>query len=170
MRSLHCLLRRQIAAGLVIALAMPLAEGAAASPRKAASVPQPNAASLQNQSKDSDSQADNPAAAVTRLDDTYPDSPEPRRLPPANQSGQSGTSQSGSEKPQNTTTKPVGTAAAPYEKTTGVAASRPAGAVIAPAKQRRARSILIRVSVVVGAAVAIGTVVALSRASPSRPN
>ncbi len=65
--------------------------------------------------------------------------------------------------------KPVGTAAAPYEKITGVTASRPAGAVIAPAKQRRVRSILIRVGVVVGAAVAVGTVVALSHGSPSRP-
>jgi hypothetical protein len=66
--------------------------------------------------------------------------------------------------------KPVGTAAAPLEKTSGVAASRPAGAVIAPAKQRRARAILIRMSIVIGAAVAVGTVVALSSASPSRPN
>jgi hypothetical protein len=65
---------------------------------------------------------------------------------------------------------PVGTAAAPYEKPTGVTASRPAGAVIAPAKQRRARSILIRVSLVVGAAAAVGAVVALSHASPGRPN
>jgi hypothetical protein len=55
-------------------------------------------------------------------------------------------------------------------KTGGVAASRPAGAVIAPGKQRRARSILIRVGVIVGAAVAVGTVVGLSHASPSRPN
>jgi hypothetical protein len=42
--------------------------------------------------------------------------------------------------------------------------------VIAPAKQRRTRAILIRVSIVVGAAIAVGTVVALSRSSPSRPN
>jgi hypothetical protein len=101
---------------------------------------------------------------------TYPDSPEPNPSQAADQSGQSATSQSGSEYQQDSAPKPVGTAAAPYEKTTGVAASRPAGAVIAPAKQRRARSILIRVGVIVGAAVAIGTVVALSRASPSRPN
>lgn len=65
--------------------------------------------------------------------------------------------------------KPVGTAAAPYEKPAGVAASRPAGAVIAPAKQRRARSIFIKVGVIVGAGVAVGTVVALSHSSSSRP-
>lgn len=66
--------------------------------------------------------------------------------------------------------KPLGTAVAPYETTSGVTASRPAGAVIAPAKQRRARTILIRIGVVVGAAAAVGTVVALSHASPSQPH
>lgn len=70
---------------------------------------------------------------------------------------------------QNSTSQPVGTAAAPYEKPQGIAASRPAGAVVATAKQRRARSFLIKVSVVVGAAVAIGAVAALSKGSPSRP-
>ncbi len=69
--------------------------------------------------------------------------------------------------PQNGSTAPVGTAAAPYEKGIGVAASRPAGAVIAPAKQRRTRSVLIKVGLIVAAGVAIGTVVALSSASPS---
>lgn len=71
---------------------------------------------------------------------------------------------------QNSTHEPVGTAAAPSLKTTGVTASRPAGAAIAPAKQRRARSILIKIGAIVGASAAVGTVVALSRASPSRPS
>lgn len=65
--------------------------------------------------------------------------------------------------------EPLGTAAAESAPTTGVAASRPAGAALAPAKQRRVRSILIRVGVVVGIGAAVGTVVALSEASPSRP-
>jgi hypothetical protein len=63
----------------------------------------------------------------------------------------------------------VGTAASESVKATGVAASQPAGAAIAPAKQRRTRSILIKVAALVGAGVAIGTVVGLSAASPSRP-
>ena len=62
---------------------------------------------------------------------------------------------------------PLGTATAPYTKSTGVAASRPSGAVIAPAKQRRVRSILIRVGLLVGAGVAIGTVAALSLSGAS---
>jgi hypothetical protein len=70
---------------------------------------------------------------------------------------------------QNAPTPAVGTAAAPAETSAGIAASRPAGAVIAPAKQKRRHTILIRVAVVVGAAVAIGTVAALSHASASEP-
>ena len=65
---------------------------------------------------------------------------------------------------------PLGTAVAPYETGIGVAASRPAGAVIAPAKQRRTRSFVIKLGVLIGACAAVGTVVALSNASPSQPH
>lgn len=65
--------------------------------------------------------------------------------------------------------EPVGTAAAGSIETTGVAASNPAGAAIAPAKQRRTRSILIKVGALVGAGAAVGAVAALSAGSPSRP-
>ena len=65
--------------------------------------------------------------------------------------------------------EPEGTAAAETVPTTGVAASRPAGAALAPAKQRRVRSILIKVGALVGAGAAIGTVYALSQGSPSKP-
>ncbi len=64
----------------------------------------------------------------------------------------------------------VGTAAAPYEKASGITASRPAGAVVAPGKQHRVRRIFIRLGIVVGAAAAVGTVAALSHASPSQPH
>ena len=67
------------------------------------------------------------------------------------------------------TRKPLGAAAAEAATTSGVAASAPAGAAIAPAKQRRVRSFLIKMGAVVGAGIAIGTVMALSSASPSRP-
>jgi hypothetical protein len=65
--------------------------------------------------------------------------------------------------------QPVGTAAAPYEKPTGVAGSSPAGAVIAPAKQRRVLAIVVRVGIVLAAGAAVGAVVGLSRASHSQP-
>lgn len=151
-------------------LVIPMTEVADALQRQALSGPQQSVQATQNPSTDSDRQAGTPVAYTSQSGAKYPDSPEPALPQTADRSEQSGTSQSGPEQTQNTAPKPVGTAAAPYEKTTGVAASRPAGAVIAPAKQRRARSILIRVGVIVGAAVAVGTVVALSKGSPSRPN
>jgi hypothetical protein len=64
---------------------------------------------------------------------------------------------------------PVGTAAARTSNPSGIAASEPAGAAIAPAKQRRTRIILISVAAVLGAAAAVGIVAGLSAASPSRP-
>ncbi len=135
-------LRRQIAGGLVLLLAAPLAEAAGVLPREPVWGQQAQSVSaIQTQSQDPGSQT---------------------------QGGQSGTSQSSSAQTQTEAPKPVGTAAAPLEKTTGVAASRPAGAVIAPAKQRRTRSILIKVGVLLAAGVALGTVVGLSGASPSR--
>lgn len=70
---------------------------------------------------------------------------------------------------QNSTHKPIGSAAAEKEKTTGVAASNPAGVAIAPAKQGRSRAFFIKMGAVLGAGVAVGTAMALSRSSPSRP-
>jgi hypothetical protein len=65
--------------------------------------------------------------------------------------------------------KPVGTAAAESVPTSGVAASQPAGTAIAPGKQRRTRSIIIKVGALVGAGVAIGTVAALTLGTSSKP-
>ena len=71
--------------------------------------------------------------------------------------------------PPETRHDPVGAAAAPVTKTTGIAAAQPAGAAFAPAKQKRARLVLVKVGLIVGAGVAVGTVAALAAASPSRP-
>jgi uncharacterized membrane protein len=65
--------------------------------------------------------------------------------------------------------KPLGTAAAEKPSTTGIAASTAAGAAIAPGKQRRSRSLLLKVGAIIGAGVAVGTVAGLTMASPSRP-
>ena len=67
--------------------------------------------------------------------------------------------------------QPSGTAVAPAVQVSGSAASKPAGAAIAPPKQRQLRSWLIRFGFIAGAGAALGTVVALSAASPGRvPN
>ena len=111
------------------------------------------------------------SATSTVAEDALPDSPQPAgqnqqpAVPPASHSQQQAPAQEPNQKSPN----PVGTAAAPYERTMGVAASRPAGAAIAPAKQRRVRTILISLGVILGAGVAVGSVAALSHGSLSRP-
>jgi hypothetical protein len=70
---------------------------------------------------------------------------------------------------QTSQRKPVGTAAAEAPNATGVAASQPAGVAIAPGKQHRARTIVIRMGAILGAGAAVGTVVALTAATPSKP-
>jgi hypothetical protein len=67
--------------------------------------------------------------------------------------------------------QPSGTAVAPEIQASGITASKPAGVAIAPPKQRQIRTWLIRFGFIAGAGVALGTVAALSAASPSRvPN
>ena len=76
-----------------------------------------------------------------------------------------------SQQPQEQKPEPNGTAVAPQVQTSGGAASKPAGVALAPPKQRRARSLLIKLGVLAGAGIAIGTVAGLSAASPSHvPN
>jgi hypothetical protein len=65
--------------------------------------------------------------------------------------------------------RPVGTAAAEAPNTSGIAASEPAGVAIAPAKQRRARTIIIKTGAIIGAAIAVGAVIALTEATGSKP-
>lgn len=169
-------LHRQVAVCLVIILAVPFGEAAAkheqqnstqqAGTTSATGQPQVPATSGLNASSGNTGPA--PAVAPTGITTSLAEaSQSTSSANPSNQSA--GSPQSGSQPEKNGSSQPLGTAAAPYEKTTGIGISRPAGAVIAPAKQKRARSILIRVGLILGAAVAIGTVVGLSAASPNRP-
>lgn len=115
-----------------------------------------------------------PAQTQTQNSSAPPPKPSPNTTEPGSPDIQAPapSSQTTTSTPQTTPQEqqPVGTAAAPYEKPIGSAVSRPAGAAIAPGKQRRRRTFLIKVGLVVGAAVAVGTVVALSKGSPARPN
>ncbi|HEY4053182.1 MAG TPA: hypothetical protein VGL74_05545 [Terriglobales bacterium] len=66
---------------------------------------------------------------------------------------------------------PSGTAVAPPVQVSGGAASKPAGVAIAPPKQRQVRSLLLKLGLLAGAGIAVGTVVGLSAASPGHvPN
>jgi hypothetical protein len=71
--------------------------------------------------------------------------------------------------PKSQPEEPQGAATAEKVSTAGGAAAKPAGVAIAPAKQHRTRSILIKVGALAAAGVAAGTVYALSRSTPSVP-
>lgn len=70
---------------------------------------------------------------------------------------------------QSAPQRPVGTAAAEAPTVTGVTAAQPTGVAIAPAKQKRARSFVIKMGAMIGAGVAVGTVVALTAGTSSKP-
>jgi hypothetical protein len=99
-----------------------------------------------------------------------PDSPGAAGAPATQQKQKPAAPQGAQTNQQNPAPAPVGTAASPYEKPEGTPASRPAGAAIAPAKQRRIHTFSIRVALIIGAAVAIGVVTAASLSSPNRAN
>jgi anti-anti-sigma factor len=165
MRTTGRWLRRHIAGCLVLLFVAPLAAAVPlpqqeATPKQQAEV----ATSTQAQPRASDSSVTGVQAQTSQVE-VLPDSPGALRSQDQSSSGPQP-----SQKPQSETQEPLGIGAATFVKTTGVAASRPAGAAIAPAKQRRARSILIKVGIIAGAGVAVGTVVALAGATPSRPH
>ena len=64
---------------------------------------------------------------------------------------------------------PQGAATAESAPTLGGAASKPAGAAIAPAKQRQVRSFLIKLGAIAGGAAALGTIYALTHSTSSTP-
>lgn len=118
------------------------------------------------------------SVAPSPSSDLLPDSPgaiesaqlETSQAPPTQSSGQPQNSELAAQQPPAATPQePLGAAAAETVPTVGIAASRPAGAALAPAKQRRVRTILIRMGAVVGAAAAVGVTMALTEASPSKP-
>ena len=152
---------KQVAMALVFLLAFPVSESGMALGQAA-----PGAAARVA----ADSSHASEAYPATGADNTGAVPEAPLAAGPQAGVGQPATTpQAGDSQGQPNPRKPVGAAAAPYEPTMGIAASRPAGAAIAPAKQRRVRTILISLGVVAGAGIAIGSVAALSHGSPSHP-
>jgi hypothetical protein len=148
------LLQREIAISLIVLLAAPFGGSATVFAQQTAPSQQvEGTSSSQQQQPAQGSDIGNPKPVIST-------SPAPISEP---ESGVPKTPQ------ESGPPAPLGTAVAPYGKGIGIAASRPAGAVIAPAKQRRTRSFVIKLSVLIGACVAVGTVVALSNGSPSQP-
>jgi cytoskeletal protein RodZ len=64
---------------------------------------------------------------------------------------------------------PSGTAGAKAANVKGAPVAQPAGAAVAPARQRGHRSLFIKLGLLAGAGIAVGTVVALSAKSQPRP-
>lgn len=93
----------------------------------------------------------------------------PKQPQSRSSSSQTATSQAATSQAPTAPQQPVGTAAAEAPSTSGVAASEPAGVAIAPAKQRRVRTIVIRTGAIIAAAVAVGVVVALTAGTSSKP-
>jgi hypothetical protein len=94
--------------------------------------------------------------------------PEDQTQLPASPAPQTQTEQKPAAK-QAPSPEPLGTAAAEGVNTAGNGASRPAGSAIAPAKQGRKRSLLIKLGAIAAVGVAVGTVAALSRGTPGNP-
>jgi len=169
MRIAGWLTERRIGGCLVLILAAPTARALATPLQDTTPVQQEQSApSSGTQKAGTDSGHGKPNPDSAQPEATLPDAPE---VAQSSSTGSSGSNESPqpSQNQQNGAAQPVGTAAAPGMKSTGVAGSRVSGAAIAPAKQKRVRTFLIRVAVVVGACVAVGTVVALSHATPSQP-
>lgn len=160
--------RRTGISGLALALlAMPLCNSVVVHGQQAATPVEHTAAPAQTPQK-SNSATASYSSSLASIDAPTPT--ETASIAPAQDNGQTQNPPSTSAtENQKAPEKPVGAAAAPGESAAGVTAARPAGAVIAPAKQRRVRAILIRVGLLVGAGVALGTVMALSHATPSQP-
>jgi len=109
-----------------------------------------------------------PSARPSETSTVPPDAPSEVQRGQQAQSTEN-TTQAKPQPTQQERVNPLGTAAAQEGATRGGVASRPAGEAIAPAKQRQVRSLLIKLGLVAAGAVAVGTVVGLTRGTSSVP-
>lgn len=138
---------------------------------------QPNPAADQNQQGNPQSSGTtvDPAKAPLQPVTTYPEAPTPQQEQQQNstQPAQATTPTTTTTEPQPQTqkpvTEPVGAAAAERVPTAGGAASKPAGAAIAPAKQHQTRSLFLKIGAVAAGGLAAGTIYALSKGTSSKP-
>ena len=138
---------------------------------------QPNPAADQNQQGNPQSSGTtvDPAKAPLQPVTTYPEAPTPQQEQQQNSThpAQATTPTTTTTEPQPQTqkpvTEPVGAAAAERVPTAGGAASKPAGAAIAPAKQHQTRSLFLKIGAVAAGGLAAGTIYALSKGTSSKP-
>lgn len=109
-----------------------------------------------------------PSKAPLQPVTTYPDAPTPQQ-DQQQTTTQPVTTTTAAPQDQQKPTEPVGAAAAEKAETAGGAASKPAGAAIAPAKQHQTRGLLFKIGAIAAGGLAAGTVYALTRGTSSRP-
>jgi hypothetical protein len=93
------------------------------------------------------------SSTADKKDDSLPDAPQ----------AQSAQTQPGQQP------APSGAAGAKAANVKGSPVAQPVGAAVAPPRQRGHRSFLIKMGLVAGAGIAVGSAVALSQRSPARP-
>jgi hypothetical protein len=138
---------------------------------------QPNVSQSQQSSTDAPSRAtmadlpDSPGVTLARLQDTAPQQSGSAQssAPAQSATEQSGTQEQQQPQQQPKLQRPVGTAAAAAPGVSGVTAAQPAGVAIAPAKQHRVRTIILRTGAILAGGAAVGGVIALTKATPSKP-
>lgn len=112
----------------------------------------------------------NPSEAPLQPVTTYPDASGAQQgTQPGSPATQTGAAAPNAPQPKPYQAEPQGAATAEKVPVAGGAAAKPAGAAIAPAKQHRTRSLLIKFGAIAAAGVAAGTVYALSRGTSSTP-
>jgi len=109
----------------------------------------------------------NPSQAPLQPVTTYPDASGNQQQP--NTSAGTPQAPQPKQQPRTQQTEPQGAATAERLPTAGGSAAKPAGVAIAPAKQHRTRSLLIKFGALAAAGVAAGTIYALSRGTSSTP-
>ena len=129
-----------------------------------------SAQNAQNSTKPDPSQAPLAPVPTTRPAETNSVPPDaPSEVQRSQQLPTPTATQTQSLEQQQTPSVPLGTATAQQGATRGGVASRPAGEAIAPAKQRQMHSMLIKLGLVAAGAIAVGTVVGLTRGTSSIP-
>lgn len=100
-------------------------------------------------------QSSQSSTAGQKENNSLPDAPQPQsaQTPPSQQPAPA----------------PSGAAGAKSAKVKGAPVAQPVGAAVAPPRQRGHRSLVIKLGLLAGAGIAIGSAVALSEKSPARP-
>jgi cytoskeletal protein RodZ len=150
----RCFLVAVLTGAFLISSEMPLVASPQQSSQAQSSQSSPGQSSSgQSSSSQSAAAQSSSTTEPQKAGDPLPDAPQPQSAQP----------------PQQSTQAPSGAAGAKAANVKGAPVAQPVGAAVAPARQRGHRSLLIKIGLLAGAGIAVGTVIALSEKSPTRP-